>query len=350
MIKTAESVKRGHPDKICDQISDAILDACLKEDPNSRVAAETMGGHGKIYICGEVTTKANVDFKKIAKTVYKDIGYDPASVEVVDNIVMQSTDIAMGVDTGGAGDQGIMVGYACRKNHGMIPHELYVSRKITMMLEDLSAQAGLEGEKILPDGKAQVTLDENDKIIAMVISNQTRDEEYLNKMIRGRVLEDDEIKRSLTEKSKIHINPTGKFEIGGFEADAGLTGRKLAVDNYGPQVPVGGGCFSGKDPSKVDRSGAYMARKIAVDYLKKYNADEVLVKLAYIIGIAEPAMATAFIRIPEGDKIVNLLEDENSYDLTPKGVIEFLDLKKPIYFPTAKHGHFGHGFAWDKIS
>ncbi|MFH1187630.1 MAG: methionine adenosyltransferase [bacterium] len=349
MIKTAESVKRGHPDKICDQISDAILDECLKEDANSRVAAETMGGHGKIYICGEITTKANLDFKKIAKNVYKDAGYDPYSVEVIDNIVVQSPDIAMGVDTGGAGDQGIMVGYACGKNHGMIPHELYIARKITMMLEDLSLQKGLKNGGILPDGKAQVTLDENDKIITMVISNQTRDEKYLKDILYEKIFVDEEIKKSIAEKTKIHINPTGKFEIGGFEADTGLTGRKLAIDNYGPQVPIGGGCFSGKDPSKVDRSGAYMARKIAVDYLKKYNAEEVLVKLAYIIGLAQPAMATAFIKTQEADKIVNLLEEnKNEYDLTPKGIIEFLDLKKPIYIQTSKYGHFGHKFRWEK--
>lgn len=236
-----------------------------------------------------------------------------------------------------------MVGYACSKNHGMIPHELYIARKITMLLEDL------KDGKVLPDGKAQVTLDKDDKIITMVVSNQTRDEKYLKDLLYAKVFTDEEIRQNITDKTKVYINPTGKFELGGFEADTGLTGRKLAVDNYGPQVPIGGGCFSGKDPSKVDRSGAYMARKIAVDYLKKYDAEEVLVKLAYIIGLAQPAMATAAIKIPEGEKIVNLLEDENEYNLTPKGIIDFLDLKKPIYFPTSKYGHFGHGFGWDKI-
>lgn len=343
MIKTAESVKRGHPDKICDQISDAILDECLKQDENSRVAVETMGGHGKIYICGEITAKAIVDFKSVAKNVYKDVGYSPESVDVVDNVAVQSPDIAMGVDNGGAGDQGIMVGYACKKNHGMVPHELYLARKMTMLVE------GLQDNRILPDGKAQVTLDDNDKIISMVISNQTKDEKYLEEMIRERVFSDEEIKDAITSESKIFINPTGKFEIGGFDADTGLTGRKLAVDNYGPNVPVGGGCFSGKDPSKVDRSAAYMARKLAVDYLKKYEADEALVKLAYIIGRAEPAMAAALLKIKGEEKFINLLEDgfANNYDLTPRGIINFLDLKKPIYSATARHGHFGHGFRWE---
>lgn len=341
MIKTAESVKRGHPDKICDQISDAILDECLKQDENSRVAVETMGGHGKIYICGEITTKAIVDFKSAAKNVYKDVGYSPDAVEVIDNVSVQSPDIAMGVDNGGAGDQGIMVGYACAKNHGMVPHELYLARKMTMLVEKL------QDDKILPDGKAQVTLDDNDKIIAMVISNQTKDEKYFEEMIKEKVLSDEEINDAITPDTKIFINPTGKFEIGGFDADTGLTGRKLAVDNYGPNVPLGGGCFSGKDPSKVDRSAAYMARKIAVDYLKKYGADEVLVKLAYIIGRAEPAMASAVLKIKGEEKFINLLEDGNGYDLTPRGIINFLNLKRPIYFETSKHGHFGHGFRWE---
>ncbi|MFH1191860.1 MAG: methionine adenosyltransferase [bacterium] len=341
MLKTAESVKRGHPDKICDQISDAILDECLKQDENSRVAIEVMGGHNNIYVCGELTTNAYVNIHEIAKKVYKDVGYND-KIGVITNIVSQSPDISQGVDTGGAGDQGIMVGYACGKNNGMVPHELYLARKITMMVEDL------QDEKILPDGKAQLTLDSNDKITAMVISNQTTDEKYFDEVIRGKVLKDEEIKSAITDNTKILINPTGKFEIGGFDADTGLTGRKLAVDNYGPNVPVGGGCFSGKDPSKVDRSGAYMARKIAVNYLKKYGADEALVKLAYIIGRAEPAMACALLKINGEEKFIDILKDAgNEYDLSPKGIIAALDLKKQIYYKTAQHGHFGHGFKWD---
>jgi len=342
MIKTAESVKRGHPDKICDQISDAILDECLKTDPDSRVAVETMGGHGKIYICGEITTNGNFDCKQIAKDVYKDVGYNPDSIEVVDNLTMQSPHIAMGVNTGGAGDQGIMVGYACKFNHGMVPHELYLARKITIMLETL------QDDKILPDGKAQVTLDDKNNISSIVVSNQTLDQEYLENRVKETILTDEDIKGAMTDATKVYINPTGKFEIGGFDADTGLTGRKLAVDNYGPNVPLGGGCFSGKDPSKVDRSAAYMARKIAVDCLDKYNGDSSLVKLAYVIGRAEPAMAFALVNIAGQPKSINLLDNgELRYNLTPLGIIEFLELKKPIYYNTAKHGHFGHGFKWD---
>lgn len=341
MIKTAESVKRGHPDKICDQISDAILDECLKYDSASRVAVETMGGHGKIYICGEITTNAVIDFKKIAKDVYQEVGYDPKEVEVVNNLVVQSPDIAMGVDAGGAGDQGIMVGYATYANKDMIPEELYLARRITMLIERM------EDEKILPDGKAQVTLDKDNKIIKLVISNQTRDEEYFKKAVKNNILTDTEIAKAIKENTQIYINPTGKFELGGFEADTGLTGRKLVVDNYGPQISLGGGCFSGKDPSKVDRSAAYMARKIAVDYLKIFEADEVLVKLAYVIGHPDPAMAAILLTLGQEKKFIDLLENNKRYDLTPKGIIDFLDLKKPIYYKTSQHGHFGHGFKWD---
>lgn len=341
MLKTAESVKRGHPDKICDQISDAILDECLKQDENSRVAIEVMGGHNNIYVCGELTTKAYVNIHEIAKKVYKDVGYKD-NIGVITNIVSQSSDISQGVDIGGAGDQGIMVGYGCNDNKAMIPTELYLAREITLMLE------GLQDEKILPDGKAQVTLNSDNKILKMVISNQTTDEDYLKDAIRRRIFADESIKAHLAPETEIYINPTGKFEIGGFEADTGLTGRKLVVDNYGPQVSLGGGCFSGKDPSKVDRSGAYMARKIAVDCLKKYEAEEALVKLAYVIGKADPAMAIAIVKTKTGEKFINLLTDgEAKYDLSPKGIINFLELKNPIYYKTAQHGHFGHNFKWD---
>ena len=323
-FKTAEYVSPGHPDKVCDQISDGILDAYLAGDPTSRVAVETMGGHGRVYVTGEVTSKVKVDIENLVQNIYSKIGYtDKLLVDV--NIVHQCPEIAIGVDTGGAGDQGIMVGYACDENEEMIPQELYLARKL---LRNLPAGFG-------PDAKSQVTLDENGEVDTVVISAQHKANADFAPLT--------ELAQTLNPKH-IHVNPTGEFVIGGFVADTGLTGRKLAVDNYGPQIPIGGGCFSGKDATKVDRSAAYMARHIAVDYLRAHKCHEVLVKLAYSIGVAEPVMAIAVI---DGAKEINLLET-NEYDLTPKGIIESLDLRRPIYQETAARGHFGNGFAWDK--
>lgn len=341
-MRTAEAVSSAHPDKVCDQISDAILDECLRQDPESRVAIETTGGHGIITITGELTTRAFVDMRDIALNTYRKAGYsDQVGVQV--NIVNQSPDIAMGVNKGGAGDQGIMIGYACDDNEVMIPQELYLARWI---LNDVL----LSGYG--PDGKSQVTLDRNGKIKNLVISVQ-HPEGFDLKTIQHDI--DQIINRKyinlFAESNRVIVNGTGKFVLGGFNADTGLTGRKIVQDAYGPQVPVGGGAFSGKDPSKVDRSAAYMARKIAVDYLKKYNAKEVLVKLAYAIGIAEPVMATAEVREKGNDRIihVNLFEMGEPYLslLSPKNIIEFLDLKRPIYYETAKNGHFGNKFIWE---
>lgn len=319
-MRTAEFVSAGHPDKVCDQISDAILDECLKQDPKSRVAIETMGGHGIITITGELTTNAYVDMAGIAKKIYREIGYDD-QIGVQVNVVNQSPDIAQGVDTGGAGDQGIMVGYACNENDQMIPQELFLARKI---LNKMPKSFG-------PDAKSQVTLDDEGNIDNIVLSAQHKEKQSLKPL---------EVMVKSFKPKKYFINPTGKFVVGGFSGDTGLTGRKLAVDNYGPQVPIGGGAFSGKDPSKVDRSGAYMARRIAVDLLKKNKAKEVLVKIAYSIGIAEPVMAVA--------EIDGVKQEIKGYDLTPKGIIKHLDLRKPIYQKTAHMGHFGNGFSWDK--
>ena len=323
-VRTAEYVSPGHPDKVCDQISDALLDEYLRQDPDSRVAIETMGGHGHVYITGEVTTTAVVSVENIVQNIYSEIGYkDKLKIHV--NIVHQSPDIALGVDTGGAGDQGIMVGYACNENESMIPQEIYLARKL---IEALPAGFG-------PDAKSQVTLDKNGKVDTVVISAQHApgaDFEPLRALAA-----------SLNPKH-IHINPTGEFVAGGFAADTGLTGRKLAVDNYGPQIPIGGGCYSGKDATKVDRSAAYMARRIAVDYLGSEKCHEVMVKLAYSIGVAMPVMAIAII---DGAREINLLETR-AYDLTPQGIIKFLRLKQPIYLQTARHGHFGHKQIWDK--
>lgn len=319
--KSAESVSPGHPDKLCDQISDAILDAYLAQDPASRVAVETVGGHGKVFVVGEVTSAGQVEVEPIVKRLAGD-------VEVEVRIVQQSPEIASGVDTGGAGDQGIMVGYATSETEELLPLEVVLSRKLNQFLYAVWPY----------DGKTQVTL--RDGIIQSAVASfqhaaqgelQVKVEEWLQA----------EPLAKPSDAVQLHINPAGDWSQGGFDADTGLTGRKLVVDNYGPQIPIGGGCFSGKDPSKVDRSAAYMARRIAIDYLKKHQAKEVYCYLAYAIGYAEPLEATVIV-----DGQQQIVE---GYDLTPKGIIDFLDLRRPIYEPTARYGHFGHAdFPWEK--
>jgi S-adenosylmethionine synthetase len=327
LMKTAESVTPSHPDKICDQISDAILDACLAQDPNTRAAIEVLGGHGLITICGELTTKAYVNMREIATRVYKDLGY-AEQIGVTINVVEQSPEIAGGVDADGAGDQGIMVGYATNETPEYLPLELVLARKLTKAM----------GAR---DGKAQVTVQDGKvvQVITSVCEHCDVDDIELEKIMK------EEITPHLDKKIKnikdIWMrNPNGRWTVGGFTADTGLTGRKLAVDNYGPNIPLGGGCFSGKDASKVDRSGAYMARRIAVDYLKKRDAKEVYVHLAYAIGVAEPVMAVV--------SIDGVQETVEGYDLKPKAIIETLKLKTPNFEKTAQHGHFGNGFEWDK--
>lgn len=315
MIRTAEVVTPNHPDKICDRISDAILDACLEQDPNTRAAIETMGGHGIITVTGELTTKAYVDINSIVKKVYgKEIG-----VQV--NIVRQSPEIAQGVDTGGAGDQGIMIGYACNENEEFVPQEYYLARKLNKFIYS----------KFPYDGKTQVTV--NGNTLRVVASFQNAPTQELEDLVR---------KFFSTFKEYpflvIYANPAGDWNQGGFDADAGLTGRKLAVDNYGPRVPIGGGAFSGKDATKVDRSAAYMARRVAVDYLQKFDAKEVYVNLAYAIGYNQPLQATANV---DGKEIL-----VKEYDLSPRGISKFLDLKQPIFSKTAEWGHMGNNFNW----
>lgn len=319
--KSAESVSPGHPDKLCDQISDAILDAFLAQDPQSRVAVETVGGHGKVFVVGEVTTTAEVAVEPIVRRIAGD-------VEIEVRLVTQSPEIAQGVDTGGAGDQGIMVGYACNETPEYLPLETVLSRKLNQHLF----------ERWPYDGKTQVTL--RDGIVQSIVASfQNASQSELTAAVREWA--DNEPLAKLSDDLQLHINPAGDWHVGGFDADTGLTGRKLVVDNYGPQVPIGGGCFSGKDPSKVDRSAAYAARKVAVDYLKARNASEVFVYLAYAIGYADPLEATVIV-----DGKQELIE---GYDLTPRGIIELLDLSKPQYEQTARYGHFGHaGFAWEK--
>ncbi len=319
MYRTAEFVTPKHPDKLCDQVSDAILDICLKDDPNSRVAVETMGGHGLVYVTGEITTKATPDIRKAIKAVVgNEIGLQL-------NIVKQSQNIADGVDSGGAGDQGIMIGYACNENPALIPHEAFLARSLCRFIY----------KEFPVDGKTQITLKDN-RIIGIVASFVNTKKADLKNLIIDWA---NSMKLDI-ENSIIYANPAGDWSKGGFEADTGLTGRKLAVDNYGPRIPLGGGAFSGKDATKVDRSAAYIARKIAVDYLRKFNAEQVFVRLAYAIGIAHPMEATAIV---DGKEF-----PVSGYDLTPKGIIDYLDLNKPIYRETAKWGHFGNGFNWDR--
>ena len=314
MIRTAECITPKHPDKICDRISDAILDECLTQDPNSRVAVETCGGHGKVFVTGEVTTNAKLDIPLIVERVNGEF------IDVETNIVKQSNFIAQGVDTGGAGDQGIMVGYACNENKDMIPQELYLARQLCKRIY-----------KLYPyDGKTQITLD-NGEIKTIVASFQNAPKESLEQIIT-------EWLNYKVEGIEIHCNPAGDWTMGGFEADAGVTGRKLVVDNYGPRVPIGGGAFSGKDSSKVDRSAAYMARRIAVDLLKDHDAEEVYVYLAYAIGYSKPVQASAII----DGKDVGIV----SYDLSPNGIITTLGLQEPKFEKTAEWGHMGTGQIW----
>jgi len=318
MKKTAESVTPHHPDKICDQISDAILDAYLEKDPTSRVGIETMGKSKSLYIAGEITSNADIKVEELVRN----LPFDFQDFKIIVNITKQSSFIAQGVDTGGAGDQGIMKGYATSENDEMIPAEVLLSRRLAQHIYKYKRT----------DGKTQITLN-NGNIETVVASFQGISAGKLQELIR-------EFFPDLPDNAIIHTNPAGDWAVGGFEADAGQTGRKIIVDNYGPQIPVGGGCFSGKDPTKVDRSAAYMARKIAVDYLRKKGAKEVFVDLAYSIGVAEPVQAIA--------KIDGAEEQIKGYDLTPIGIINFLDLQKPQYLETAKWGHFGNGFRWDR--
>lgn len=315
--RTAESVSPKHPDKLCDQISDAILDAHLSEDPLARVAVDVAGGHGYVFVTGEVTSGAkNVDVEAIVHRLAGE------SMVVYQHVVAQSTEIAQGVDTGGAGDQGIMIGYATSETPEMLPLEVVLSRRLNEFLF-----------KTWPfDGKTQITL-RDDIIVSVVASFQHAPELELRQEVKE-WLKDQQV----DDEVVLHINPSGDWNQGGFDADAGLTGRKLVIDNYGPRISIGGGAFSGKDPSKVDRSAAYMARKIAVDYLREHQAKEVSVRLSYAIGVVEPLETSVIID--------GVHEQIKGYNLTPQGIISYLDLQRPIYEETARYGHFGHGFPW----
>ncbi len=316
--RTAESVSPKHPDKLCDQISDAILDAYLTADPEARVAVETCGGHGQVFLTGEVRSTHTVDPVPIVHRIAGD------SLKVIVNIVIQSPEIARGVDTGGAGDQGIMVGYACHETPELLPLETVLSRRLNQFLFETWPY----------DGKTQVTL-RNKKLQSVVASFQHAPGTELEARVRDFFADRPEYGNEYS----VFANPSGDWEQGGFDADAGLTGRKLVVDNYGPGIPIGGGCFSGKDATKVDRSAAYMARRIAVDYLRNRNAREVYCYLAYAIGKKEPLEATVVI-----DGVQEVVE---GYDVTPSGIIDYLKLTSPQFEQTARYGHFGNGFRWD---
>ena len=361
---TSESVTEGHPDKIADQISDAILDACLEKDPYSRVAAETLTATGLVVVAGEITTQAYVDLQSLVRGVVASIGYDNAlygfdsnTCAVISSINRQSGDIAQGVDTGGAGDQGMMFGYASNETPELMPAPISLAHKLCRKLTEVRKSGKLP--YLRPDGKSQVTVeyDENGKpvrIDAVVISSQHSDSvtnEELHADILKYVIQAVLPAAWLDEHTKYHINPTGRFVIGGPMGDTGLTGRKIIVDTYGGMGRHGGGAFSGKDPTKVDRSAAYMARYIAKNIVAAGLAERCEVQLAYAIGVAEPVSVLVETfgtgKISE-TKLTELVR--KNFELTPKKIIESLDLRRPIYQKTAAYGHFGRNdpdFTWE---
>ncbi len=361
---TSESVTEGHPDKIADQISDAILDAALAEDPMARVACETLVTTGLVVIAGEITTTARIDYPSVARKTIKDIGYtrakfgfDSETCSVLSALDRQSPDIAMGVDTGGAGDQGLMFGFACNDTPELMPLPIQLAHMLSRRLSE--ARKSGELPYLRPDGKSQVTVEYRDgrpfRLEAVVISSQ-HDPAVTNEQLRSEI-EEKIIKRTVSSElldkgTKYHINPTGRFVTGGPQGDAGLTGRKIIVDTYGGYAPHGGGAFSGKDPTKVDRSAAYMARYVAKNIVAAGLADRCLVQLAYAIGVADPV---SVLINTEGtgrvsDNMLSRLVRDN-FELTPGGIIEELNLRRPIYKATAAYGHFGRdedGFTWER--
>jgi S-adenosylmethionine synthetase len=361
---TSESVTEGHPDKIADQISDAVLDAILGQDPTARVACETLVTTGLAVIAGEITTTARINYKQIVRDTIQEIGYDDASFgydantcSVIDAVGTQSPDIAQGVDTGGAGDQGLMFGFACNETPELMPLPIQLAHNLTKKLSDVRRSGELP--YLRPDGKSQVTIEYRDgrpfRVEAVVISTQHADEvstEQLRKDINEKVIKSTVPADLLDENTKLHINPTGRFVIGGPMGDAGVTGRKIIVDTYGGYAPHGGGAFSGKDPTKVDRSAAYMARYIAKNIVAAGLADKVTVQLAYAIGVADPVSVyvdTHGTGKVDEDKLSEAVR--KNFQLTPKGIIETLDLRRPIFKETARFGHFGRTgeeFTWEK--
>ena len=360
---TSESVTEGHPDKIADNISDAILDAILTQDPTARVACETLVTTGLAVVAGEITTSASVNYKQIIRDTIHEIGYNDASFgydantcSVVDAIGTQSPDIAQGVDTGGAGDQGLMFGFACIETPELMPMPIQMAHNLTRKLSEVRRDGTIP--YLRPDGKSQVSIEYRDgrpfRVEAVVISTQTADVdiETIRKDVMDHVIKQTIPAELLDENTKYHINPTGRFVVGGPMGDAGVTGRKIIVDTYGGYAPHGGGAFSGKDPTKVDRSAAYMARYIAKNIVAAGLAEKCTVQLAYAIGVADPV--SVLVDTHGTGKVDETKLSEavrKQFALTPEGIIEMLDLRRPIFRETARFGHFGRTndeFTWEK--
>ena len=366
LLFTSESVSKGHPDKVCDQISDAILDACLKEDPNSRVACEVFATTDLIVIGGEITTLAKVDYEQVARDVLKDIGYDDSDkgidyrtckVQIV--LDSQSPDIALGTndEVGGAGDQGIMFGYACKETKGYMPLPISLAHHLVRYATEKKNSG--EFKYARPDMKAQVTVDYTDKdpkidtILMSIQHDPDFDEEAFKKYIKEEIMDVVVGKYGLNKDYRVLINPTGRFVIGGPHGDTGLTGRKIIVDTYGGAARHGGGAFSGKDPSKVDRSAAYMLRYIAKNIVAADLCDRIEIQVSYAIGVKEPTsvfVETYGSEHVDVDVIIKAIRE--NFDLTPGGIIKILNLRQPIYQKTAAYGHFGRGdldLPWEKL-
>ena len=361
---TSESVTEGHPDKIADQISDAVLDAVLKDDAAGRVACETLVTTGLIVVAGEITTKTYVDFSDVAREVVRDVGYtrakfgfDADTCGVISSIKKQSGDIALGVDTGGAGDQGLMFGFACDETDELMPMPIFLAHKLCRRLSEVRKSGVVDF--LRPDGKSQVTVQYVNgrpaRVDCVVVSTQHSEEvsnRDLHEAVMNEVVQQVIPKGMIDKNTRFHINPTGRFVTGGPMGDAGLTGRKIIVDTYGGYSRHGGGAFSGKDPTKVDRSASYMARYIAKNLVAAGVASKVEVQLAYAIGVAEPVsvMADTFrTGVVPDEQLTDIIRA--NFSLTPRGIIETLNLRRPVYRQTAAYGHFGRtepGFTWER--
>ena len=363
---TSESVSEGHPDKICDQVSDAVLDAVLEEDPTGRVACECYATTGMIVVGGEITTNTYIDLPKLVRKVIREIGYtkaeyrfDADSCAVLNVINRQSPDIAMGVNTGGAGDQGMMFGYACTETEELMPAALMYSHALVKKLADIRKQQSSLMPYLRPDAKAQVTLAYSDsgditRVDAIVVSTQhdpVNSQSIIHNDVMEHIVKQVIPSHLIDSQTKFHINPTGNFEIGGPHGDTGLTGRKIIVDTYGGKAPHGGGAFSGKDPTKVDRSAAYAARHLAKNIVAAGLAKECTIQVSYAIGVANPV--SLYVDTHGTSSIPGTVISEfimKNVDMTPSGIINRLDLRRPIYQETAAYGHFGRTqFPWEQV-